>query len=223
MGYFIYEIFLDLHLALNLFWFMSRFSFAESAWLQWSAPNLIYGAWALFSVFWLIAAFGAKPASRTENTPERLVHILFMAAGFVLLFDSAPSQLNWLNHSFVPERRWLGWLGAWLTLAGVLFAIWARIKIGKEWSGEVQIKEGHQLIRSGPYAYVRHPIYTGLLIAVSGTALAIDEYRALLGVLVFCVGFARKAKKEESFLAAQFGPAFDEHRRRTGFFLPRFS
>jgi protein-S-isoprenylcysteine O-methyltransferase Ste14 len=58
---------------------------------------------------------------------------------------------------------------------------------------------------------------------VSGTALAVAEYRALLGVSVICIGFARKAKKEESFLAAQFGPAFDEHRHRTGFFLPRFS
>jgi protein-S-isoprenylcysteine O-methyltransferase Ste14 len=223
MSYIVYEIILHWQVALHVFWFMWRFPLETPAALHWSAPNLIYGGWLLFSGFWLIAAFGSKRAARTEGAPQRLVHILFMAAGFVLLFDSAPAQLNWLNHSFVPERRWLGWLGAWLTLAGVLFAIWARIKIGKEWSGEVQIKEGHQLIRSGPYAYIRHPIYTGLLIAVSGTALAVAEYRALLGVSVICIGFARKAKKEESFLAAQFGPAFDEHRHRTGFFLPRFS
>ena len=223
MSYVTYEIVLHFRVALDLFWFVWRFSLVGPAWLYWSPRSLIDGAWLLFSAFWLIAAFRSKSASRTEGSFQRLSHILFMAVGFVLLYDSAPSYLNWLNHSFVPERQWIGWLGAWLTLAGVLFAIWARIRIGKEWSGEVQIKEGHQLIRSGPYAHIRHPIYTGLLIAVMGTAFAVDEYRALLGVLVIYIGFARKAKKEESFLAAQFGSAFDEHRHRTGFFLPRFS
>jgi protein-S-isoprenylcysteine O-methyltransferase Ste14 len=223
MSYIVYEIVLHLHVVLDLLWFMWRFSFEGSAWLHWSPSRLIDGAWLLFSALWLIAAFGSKPALRAEGAWERLSHILFMAAGFVLLYDSAPSCLNWLNRSFVPDRRSIDWLGAWLALVGVLFAIWARMTIGKEWSGEVQIKQGHQLIRSGPYAHIRHPIYTGLLIAVSGTALAAGEYRALLGVMVICIGFARKAKKEESFLAARFGPAFDEHRRQTGFFLPRFS
>ena len=115
------------------------------------------------------------------------------------------------------------WLGAYLAFAGVLFAIWARRTIGKEWSAEVQIKEGHQLIRSGPYAHIRHPIYTGILIAIAGTALAIGQYRGLLGLGIIAIGFVLKAKKEETFLAGQFGPAFEEHRRRTGFFLPRFS
>ena len=86
-----------------------------------------------------------------------------------------------------------------------------------------KIKQDHQLIRSGPYAHVRHPIYTGILLAVAGTALVVGEYRAILGVILICLGFARKAKKEEVFLSTQFGPAFDEHKRRTGFFLPRFS
>jgi protein-S-isoprenylcysteine O-methyltransferase Ste14 len=118
---------------------------------------------------------------------------------------------------------WIEWMGAIATLAGVLFAIWARYTIGKEWSGEVQIKEDHQLIRSGPYAHIRHPIYTGMLLALTGTAITVGEYRAILGVALFLIGFVRKAKKEESFLASEFGPAFDEHRRHTGFFLPRFT
>ena len=121
----------------------------------------------------------------------------------------------------LPDELWIAWSGAALTLLGVLFAIWARFTIGKEWSAEVQIKEGHQLIRNGPYAHIRHPIYTGILLALCGTAMAIGEYRAILGVVLFLVGFIRKAKKEERFLAGEFGLAFDEHRRRTGFFLPR--
>jgi protein-S-isoprenylcysteine O-methyltransferase Ste14 len=166
---------------------------------------------------------GAKAASKVEKASERIGHIVLMLVGFVALYDFAPRGLDWLNRRFVPEESWIMWLGAYVVLAGVLFAIWARRTIGKEWSAEVQIKEGHQLIRSGPYAHIRHPIYTGILIAIAGTALAIGEYRGLVGLGIITLGFVLKAKKEETFLAAQFGPAFEEHRRHTGFFLPRFA
>jgi protein-S-isoprenylcysteine O-methyltransferase Ste14 len=223
MSYIAFEILLRAHAALNVFWFAWRFSFDSSLWLQWSPRLLIEISWLLFAMFWLSTALGSKKPSRTEAPAERLGHIAFMAAGFLLLYDSAPQFLDWLNRRFVPDERWVTWLGAWLTLAGVLFAVWARATIGKDWSAEVQIKEGHELIRSGPYAHIRHPIYTGILLAVAGSALSIGEYRALVALAIMCIGFARKAKKEESFLAAQFGSAFAEHRRRTGFFLPRFS
>jgi protein-S-isoprenylcysteine O-methyltransferase Ste14 len=207
----------------TIFWSVGPFLSDSPLRFQWSPHTLTDASWILFCGVWLIAARGAKSASRQESSGERLSHIIFMAAGFALFYYPAPSYLTWLGRSFVPGGGWIDWLGAWLTLTGVLFAIWARVTIGKEWSGEVQIKQGHRLIRSGPYAHIRHPIYTGLLLALSGTALAIDEYRALIGLVVICLGFARKAKKEESFLAEQFGPAFEDHRRHTGFFLPRFS
>jgi protein-S-isoprenylcysteine O-methyltransferase Ste14 len=178
--------------------------------------------WLLFALYWAVAAFGVKKTAKRQNPAERMLYIVFMAAGFFLLYQENP---NWgpLNHRFIPDKLSIAWLGAALCAAGVLFAIWARHTIGKDWSAEVQINEGHQLIRSGPYARIRHPIYTGLILATFGTALLIGEYRGLLAVLMFLVGFTRKARKEESFLAAEFGAAFAEHRRRTGFFLPRFS
>ena len=178
--------------------------------------------WLLFALYWAVAAFGVKKTAKRQNLAERMLYIVFMAAGFFLLYQENP---NWgpLNHRFVPDQPSIAWLGAALCAAGVIFAIWARHTIGKDWSAEVQIKEGHQLIRSGPYARIRHPIYTGILLATIGTALLIGEYRGLLAVAMFLVGFTRKARKEESFLAAEFGAAFAEHRRRTGFFLPRFS
>ena len=83
------------------------------------------------------------------------------------------------------------------------------------------IKVEHELIRNGPYAYVRHPIYTGILLALVGTALAIAEWRALIAVALVWIAFYTKARVEEKMLAQEFGAAFAEHRRRTGFFLPR--
>jgi protein-S-isoprenylcysteine O-methyltransferase Ste14 len=189
--------------------------------MHFTPDQVVYASWLLFAFYWLIAAIGVKRTAKRQNPAERILYVIFMAAGFFLLYQENP---NWgpLNRRFLPDKLWIAWLGSALCAAGVLFAIWARRTIGKDWSAEVQIKEGHQLIRCGPYAHIRHPIYTGLLLATLGTALLIGEYRGLLAVAMFLVGFTRKARKEESFLAAEFGPAFEDHRRHTGFFLPRF-
>jgi protein-S-isoprenylcysteine O-methyltransferase Ste14 len=85
----------------------------------------------------------------------------------------------------------------------------------------VTIRKDHELIRTGPYARIRHPIYTGLLLAVAGTTIAIGEYRAILAFVLIAIGFTVKARREESLLSTEFGPSFEEHRRQTGFFLPR--
>ena len=184
--------------------------------------ELIFGSWLLFLAYWFFAALGAKRPAKKENPGERFMHIAFLAVGFFMFYGEL-FRIGVLNRRFLPDELWIAWAGAVITLLGVLFAIWARFTIGKEWSAEVQIKEGHQLICNGPYAHIRHPIYTGILLALCGTAIAIGEYRAILGVALFLFGFIRKAKKEERLLAGEFGPAFDEHRRRTGFFLPRFT
>ena len=148
------------------------------------------------------------------------MHVAYMAFGFILLYAEDP-RFGVLNRRFLPRREWIAMLGALLTVAGVAFAIWARRHIGRNWSGQVTIRKEHELIRTGPYAHIRHPIYTGILLALAGTTLAIGEYRAVVAFAVIAIGFVVKARREESFLATQFGPAFDEHRRQTGFFLPR--
>jgi protein-S-isoprenylcysteine O-methyltransferase Ste14 len=197
-------------------------NFPEQAPMQVTPSQVIIASWTLFALYWLIAAIGVKRTAKRQNPSERLLYVVFMAAGFFLLYQENP---NWgpLNHRFLPNKLWIAWLGSALCAAGVLVAVWARRTIGKDWSAEVQIKEGHQLIRSGPYARIRHPIYTGILLATLGTALVIGEYRGLVANVMFLIGFTRKARKEESFLAAEFGAAFDEHRHHTGFFLPRIT
>jgi protein-S-isoprenylcysteine O-methyltransferase Ste14 len=184
--------------------------------------HLVRDLWVLLGIVWLVAAFQRTRAQKREPPGERLAHLLVMAAAFVLLYDREP-WWGILNRRFIPQAEWIEWMGVALTAAGVTIAIWARRHLGKYWSAEVTIRAGHELICTGPYARIRHPIYTGMLLALVGTALAIGEYRAILAVGIAIFGFARKARKEESFLAGQFGAVFEEHRRRTGFFLPRFS
>lgn len=210
-------------IAMQLFWLVWGASAAkEPAAMNITPTALILGSWLLLAAYWLFAALGAKRPAKKESAGQRFLHIAVLTVGFFMLYGDA-FRFGVLSRRFLPDELWIAWAGAALTLLGVLFAIWARFTIGKEWSAEVQIKEGHQLIRTGPYAHIRHPIYTGMLLALCGTAVTIGEYRAILGVALFLFGFIRKAKKEERFLAGEFGPAFDEHRRHTGFFLPRFT
>ena len=186
-------------------------------------PGQIIGAlWAILGLYWLAAAFGRKRAEKREPAAERLVHILLMIGGFALLYSPDP-RFGALNRRFLPASPLLGIFGVVLTAAGVAFAIWARAHLGKYWSGDVAIRQEHRLIRTGPYKFIRHPIYAGMLLALIGTVMVIGEYRAIVGFGVILLGFVNKARKEESFLRAQFGAGFEEHKRLTGFFFPRFT
>jgi protein-S-isoprenylcysteine O-methyltransferase Ste14 len=188
-----------------------------------AGPLQIIGyLWALLALYWLIAAFGRNRAQKREPAAERLVHVLLMAGGFALLYSPDP-RFGPLNRRFLSSEPLIPLLAVLLTAVGVGLAIWARAHLGKYWSGDVTIRQEHRLIRSGPYRFVRHPIYSGMLLALIGTVLAIGEYRAIVGFAVILLGFIKKATKEESFLQIQFGADFDEHKRHTGFFLPRFS
>jgi protein-S-isoprenylcysteine O-methyltransferase Ste14 len=178
--------------------------------MQIMPQQIVYGSWLLFGIYWFVSAFRAKKTEKREPSAERLGHMILMAAGYILLFHR---NENWvvLNQRFLPNIPWIVWLGAAITLAGVSFAIWARWNLGQNWSAAVTIKQGHQIIRTGPYAYIRHPIYTGMLVGVFGSALTAGEYRGLLAFAIILFGFYRKARKEEKFLAANFGEAFLEH------------
>jgi len=204
----------------------SAIAHSESVWpsdiKDFSAFGLIGISWAAFILFWFFAAFSRKRTEKREPIERRLFLVAFMALAFFILNGTLfPDGI--LNGRFLPDLRWLVQLGALLTAAGIAFAIWARIHIGKNWSGQVTIKRDHQLVRTGPYARIRHPIYSGLLLAVLGTGLAIGEYRALAGFALILFGFIYKAKREEAILAEHFGPAFEEHKKLTGFFLPKFT
>ena len=115
---------------------------------------------------------------------------------------------------------WPFWLGAVLTAAGLLFTVWARRHIGRNWSAIVTIKEGHEFIASGPYAIVRHPIYTGLLLAFTGSALALGESRGVLAVAIVAWSLWRKLRLEERWMQQHFGEAYQEYCRRVAALLP---
>ena len=107
-----------------------------------------------------------------------------------------------------------------LTAAGLLFAVWARQYLGSNWSGTVSIKKDHQLITNGPYALVRHPIYTGVLLALVGSAMAIGEWRAVLAFALASLALWRKLRLEEDLMHQQFGETYQAYCRRVPALIP---
>jgi len=178
--------------------------------------------WIVLGGYWAVSALRQKPTKKEEHFIERLRHLVPVMVAFFLLSQSDASY-GWLGLRFVPERGTLNLLGLVLAGAGVAFAIWARGRLGRNWSAAVSIREQHDLIRTGPYRAVRHPIYTGLLLAIMGTALIVGEFRALLAFAIALASFYLKARKEDAWLAREFGETFEGHAMQTGLFLPRFS
>lgn len=184
-----------------------------------SSREWIKALWMLFGLYWLVSALKRKKTKRRESWGQRLIYVLPLVGASWLLRPEA--QYGWLGARFAPAGPITEWSGVLLTAAGVAIAIWARWHLGANWSGVVTLKEGHELIRTGPYRSIRHPIYTGILLALLGTIVAAGEVRGLLAVVIAWASFYWKARREESFLAQEFGEKFGTHVKQTGMFLPK--
>ena len=181
--------------------------------------------WYLFAAVWLVTWLKVKPTKATEKSADRLVTIAVVVIAYSLLFANWMS-IGPLRARFLPPESagpGLAWSGIVLTWLGTIIAIWARFCIGEYWSARVTLKDGHQLIRTGPYAFVRHPIYTGMLLGCIGAALVVGEWRGVLAVALLVAAHSRKALREESLLTREFGQQYLDYKRSTGFLFPRLS
>lgn len=177
--------------------------------------------WIAFAAYWIVSALKTRATVRREGFFPRYGVMLVEVVGFTLLFNR-DAGVGMLGRHFLPSSPAATSFGTLFTWAGIGIAMWARYHLGQFWSGRITLKEDHQLIRTGPYASLRHPIYSGLDLAAAGSALVIGRWRCLLGFFIIIIGFVIKARREEALLAGQFGAAFQEHRKQTGFLLPKF-
>jgi protein-S-isoprenylcysteine O-methyltransferase Ste14 len=124
------------------------------------------------------------------------------------------------TYRFVPDTTAAKVIGVVITFLGLGFAVWARVHLGKYWSGNVTIKVEHKLIRTGPYKWVRNPIYTGIIIAVVGSVIADGQILALLSIVCIVIGFLIKIRMEEKFLLEEFGEAFIQYKKEVKSLIP---
>jgi protein-S-isoprenylcysteine O-methyltransferase Ste14 len=183
---------------------------------------LAWGAWCVLFVVWLGGQVAdGRPFSDPRRAPYLALQIpasVLLAVAFALLLRP---NARGLGTQITPHDAVFGALGVALGLAGIAFAIWARLVLGRNWSGMVmQVREHHELVQHGPYALVRHPIYTGLLLGIVGTALTLGTLASYLGVAVGLVALLLRVEIEERLMAGEFGATHDDYRRRTRKLIP---
>lgn len=185
-------------------------------------PNIlkwIEFMWAGFAVVWLLGALTQKRAVRRDSAWSRFVQVSLGALAFLLLWNHGLHS-GLLARSFVPRTSALSFLGLALTIAGLAFAIAARVFIGRNWSGMVTVKKDHKLVRNGPYALVRHPIYTGTLLALLGTAIVFGETQGLLVVALATLILWIKSRREELFMTEEFGEEYRQYKQKVKALIP---
>jgi protein-S-isoprenylcysteine O-methyltransferase Ste14 len=160
-----------------------------------------------------------KPVARMQSTGSRVLEMVLSVLAFALVFSNS-FRSRWLGIRFLPYRGGAGPIGLLLTFLGVALAIVARLQLGGNWSGMVTIKQGHTLVRRGPYAIVRHPIYSGFLLAMFGVALALGELRGLFAVGVLFLALWLKSETEERFMLQQFGQDYRQYQAEVKALIP---
>ncbi len=176
-------------------------------------------AWGAVLVVWIAGALFTKRTVKFQPGGRRFFHVALVALGFTLLWARV-FEVGWLGHRFLPQSQAVALAGLALTIAGCLFAIWARLTLASNWSGEVTLKAGHELITRGPYGLTRHPIYTGLLTAVVGTALAKGEWRCALGFVLILIAILVKMGQEEQLMMQTFPQSYPDYRQRVKALIP---
>jgi protein-S-isoprenylcysteine O-methyltransferase Ste14 len=176
-------------------------------------------AWVAVALVWLVGLAFTKRTRRSQSIGSRLGQVGFAALGFGLL-DPHWIRDGFLAARFAPEDGSIALLGLGMTVIGCGFAIWARVTLGRNWSGRATVKTEHELMMTGPYAVARHPIYTGLLVAVIGTALAEGAWRGMVAIVMIFLLFLLKMSQEERLMVETFPADYPAYQQRVKALIP---
>ena len=183
------------------------------------ALDIISGCWLVFVAIWVFAAVSTKRAVYREPRTQRLRYWVLLVIAYLLMFygERLPYPLNL---GIIPHVAPTAWAAAVLCVIGLVFSVWARVTLGRNWSGVVTLKEGHELVERGPYRFVRHPIYTGILTMFLATALAQGRLSGFIGTLLLFASFWIKLRDEEKLMLQQFPGRYTDYRRRAKRIIP---
>jgi protein-S-isoprenylcysteine O-methyltransferase Ste14 len=187
--------------------------------MQPTVLQYINTAWSIVAIYWVVGMVLAKPTIRSESILSSTTHIVLGCAAVLLVWDPATGR-GFLGHRLTSPAGGVAWLGLAVTIGGCAFAIWARVILGSNWSSRVTVKQDHELILRGPYAVVRHPIYSGFLLALTGTAIAVGEIRAFIGLGFAFIAFLLKSAAEEKFMREEFSTEYARYSQRVRRLIP---
>jgi protein-S-isoprenylcysteine O-methyltransferase Ste14 len=175
--------------------------------------------WICLFSYWWVKSRTVKDNTYSQASASRMVYLFFVVLSFALVFAPFLS-IGPLGYPLFPQTEISGLTGTVICLCGVSFAIWARAILGNNWSGKITLKKDHELIQTGPYRLARHPIYTGLIFAMLGTAITVGEVRGGISVIIMACGFAYKIKTEEPLLLKQFPSEYPAYKKKVKALIP---
>ena len=181
--------------------------------------RIIATCWILFCVIWLLAAVSRKRSVYHESIGQRLRYLIWLIMAYLLL--TRGHRLPYpFNVRIIPATEVVQWMAAILCIAGLAFCVWARATLGRNWSGTITLKEGHELIERGPYRLVRHPIYTGMMAMILATAITYGHLGGIVAVLLAFVSFWIKLSDEEKLMLQQFPDQYRSYQQRVKRIIP---
>jgi protein-S-isoprenylcysteine O-methyltransferase Ste14 len=184
-----------------------------------TANSIIIVCWVIFVWYWIVSAVGGKKVAERQSAWFALSHRIFVGLWWwlMVLNDPLPAPLR---VRVLPDADWLLATGAAICVLGLVVTIWARRTLAGNWSSDVTFKQGHQLVRTGPYRFVRHPIYTGLLVMAAGSAVNIGQVRGWVGFVLLGIGFWIKLSQEERLLLRHFPEEYAPYRKQVKALVP---
>jgi protein-S-isoprenylcysteine O-methyltransferase Ste14 len=183
-----------------------------------TASQIIITCWSIFLIVWWVNAFRTKRTVEKQSLASALAHRIPLGLGWWLLI--IPKWSRPLNQQIFPRTAFLQIAGAVICVGGLVFTLWARQMLAGNWSSDVTFKQDHELIRRGPYRFVRHPIYTGLLVMFLGTAIFIGQMRGVISLVLITLGFWIKLSQEERLMMQHFPDGYPVYRREVKALIP---
>lgn len=182
------------------------------------ALTFISLCWFVFAAYWLIKAFDVKRTVERQARVHRLLQGLLVLIMLLLIVGSFNAL--WPNRLLIPHDPLFLVLGDVVALGGLIITLWARTVLASNWSATATFKERHELIQHGPYKRIRHPIYTGMMLMIIGTAVVVGTLNALIAILFFLAFIWLKIRAEEQLLLKYFPDAYAEYKKKTGALIP---
>jgi len=184
-----------------------------------SALRVAGFCWMAIFVLWAILGLTAKQTVGSRSDARARIAVWGVLLAWLILF-SGGLRRGVLAIRFLPMDPAIAYLGLAITIIGLGFAVWARFAIGRNWGGLITVQQDHKLMRTGPYGIVRHPIYSGFMLATLGTAIIVGEIGGLVSVALIVISWGYKARLEESFMIEQFGAEYEDYRRDVKGLIP---
>jgi protein-S-isoprenylcysteine O-methyltransferase Ste14 len=175
--------------------------------------------WVAIFVLWALLSLTSKKTVGSGTDARARIALWGVMLSWLILFNPGIRR-GPLGIRFLPMNPAFSYVGLALTIIGLGFAVWARFVIGRNWGGLITVQKDHQLMRTGPYGIVRHPIYSGFMLATLGTAIILGDVGGLVSVALIAVAWGYKARMEESFMIEHFGAEYEEYRRHVKGLIP---